>query len=127
MAHPLQPAFKTDGKTITIMREGVTEGTGGGQTKTWTTGNRTGGIPTSLTGIVQPANTRDLEVAQQLSINVSHKVYFTSDPKVDRRDRLQFTDGAGTTRTLQVRGKVNFDEAGLLYRVMGMEMSEDAN
>jgi len=41
----------------------------------------------------QPAGDSEREYAMKRSISVSHKVFFTSNPSVDERDRLVFSDG----------------------------------
>ena len=64
----------------------------------------------------QPATDTDREFAMRRDIAVSHKVFFTSDPGVDERDRLVFDDGGYLVRT---RPKPDASVGmGVVWRVM---------
>jgi hypothetical protein len=81
--------------TCTAQRRTRTQGTLGGAKDSWSTVLFSGRACWR-----QPAGDNESDYAMKRGISVSHKVYFTSDPGVDERDRLVFSDGNYLVRTL---------------------------
>ena len=64
----------------------------------------------------QPAGDAEHELAARRHIEVTHKVYFTSDPEVDERDQLVFSDGNYLVRSRPIPdASLGF---GIVWRVM---------
>ena len=64
----------------------------------------------------QPAGDSEQMLAERRKIEITHKVYFTSDPEVDERDRLVFSDG-----NFMVRSRPEPDASlgfGVVWRVL---------
>ena len=71
----------------TAQRRNRTQGALGGGKDSWTT------LWSNRSCWRQPAGDAESNYAAKRSIRITHKVYFTTDPEVDERDRLVFSDG----------------------------------
>jgi len=90
-------------------------GAAGSATYTWPT------LTASLTGFVQPLGAGESLQAMQAGYEITHVVYFASDPGVTNQDKLLYG-----TRTFMVNGKAtNTDEAGRLWRVDCTELEHN--
>lgn len=97
--------------TCTAQRRTRSQGALGGGKDSWSTT-----VFTDRECWRQPAKDSESEYAMKRGISVSHKVFFTSDPQVDERDRLVFSDG-----NYLVRSRPIPDASlglGVVYRVM---------
>ena len=97
--------------TITIHAQTDTTGASGGTTLTYAATGR----PMSCR--IQPMSLMEVAKFKQSGMQATHKIYFVSDPQVSNGDQIRF--GA---RKLYVRGKVNFDELGRLWRINAEEL-----
>ena len=96
--------------TVDIERNASTSGSTMGTARSYSTGNRPSGAPTTGADCrVVPTSANERNKYSQMGMTVSHTVYFETDPQSDDRDRLVFD----TTRYLYVRGARTPDEMGL--------------
>ena len=72
----------------TAQKRTRSQGTMGGGKDTWDTV-----VFTDRACWRQPATDREVEYAGKDGIEITHKVYFTSDPVLDNSHRLVFSDG----------------------------------
>jgi len=109
--------------TVTIQRKSTTQDADGGINETFNTANR-GALPTS-------ANCRAQEMSADEEIefgisgnNIGWKFLFPTDPQIDERDQLVFTDSQSVSHTVDVLGKQrNADNQGIMFQVNGEEKS----
>ncbi len=109
--------------TITIQRKSTTQDADGGINETFNTANR-GALPTS-------ANCRAQEMSANENIefgisgnNIGWKFLCPTDPQIDERDQIVFTDSQSVSHTIDVLGKQrNADNQGIMFQVNGEEKS----
>ncbi len=91
-----------------------TTGTAGSAAFTWPTKTAT------LSCRIQPASASELDYAKKRDTEISHVLYFATDPGLDTRDKLFFG-----SRTFDVKAKAtNTDEQNRLYKVLVQETDQ---
>lgn len=96
-------------------RSAGTTGAAGSLTYNWDT------LTATLQGFIQPVSAAERLQLMQAGYEVTHVIYFASNPGVVNEDKLVY-DG----RTFKVDGKAtNTDEAGRLWRVECTELEHD--
>lgn len=113
-----------DRDACTIKRLVTTQGTAGGQVRSYTTAAR-GSLPTTSTGRFQIIRA-DERTEYGVKGNVlAWKHFTTTYPAADVRDQFTFTDDDGVARTARVISPTqNLDGQGRLYLTI---LEEDTN
>lgn len=111
--------------TVTIKRLGTTQDAAGGKVESYTTANR-GSLPTSWKCRIQEM-AADEAIRYGLSgTERSWKFLGTSNPQIDERDQITFTDSESVAHTVEVVGaQRNPDNQGILFQVNGEEVSNE--
>ncbi len=109
--------------TVTIHRKSTTQDADGGPVEVFNTTNR-GTLPTSAKCRAQEMSA-DEEIEFGISgNNIGWKFLLPTDPQIDERDQLVFTDSQSVSHTVDVLGKQrNADNQGIMFQVNGEEKS----
>ena len=81
------------------------------------------GTPRTVQGTIQPLSSAEMSYARQRGSEMTHAIYFSSDPNIATGDKLTF-DG----RTFDVEGgPTNTDELNRLWKVLVTEREQRDN
>lgn len=105
-----------------IQVQAVTQGAGAGGIKSWGDGTTAGNfVSQNVPCRLVPANPVEEGSLMQEGERCDYRVHFKTNPNVDSRNRIVFTDLAGNTRYLRVQETKNPDELGWWYKVFCLE------
>lgn len=109
--------------TVTIQRKSTTQESDAGTVPTFNTANR-GALPTSVNCRAQEMSADEENSFGISGNNIGWKFLFPTDPQIDERDQLVFTDSQSVSHTIDVLGKQrNADNQGIMFQVNGEEQS----
>lgn len=111
--------------TITITRLGVTQGSSGGQVRTFTTAAR-GSLATSSTGRLQPLSNEERREYGIRGERKAWKYHTTTNPTLTVKDQAEFTDADGDEIEARViNGSRNHDGQNRLWTAVLEQVSTE--
>ena len=103
--------------SVTIKRESVAR-VDGFAVKTWTTAARGSSLPTTAICRIQSDKPEDVVGLGARADRRAWRIYFDSDPEIDVRDRIYFTESQGSTERecIVLEPSFQFDNSSALWR-----------
>lgn len=112
--------------TISITRLVTTQGTAGGQVRTFTAAAR-GSLATQATGRLQPLSAEERREFGVRGVAKTWKFHTTSNPSLTVRDQAEFTDADGEDIEARViRESRNLDGQGRLWTAILEQVSNES-